>query len=117
MTGDDPAKAIPLPWRRAGPLPDVLSFLAVEPQALVLSAVRRTADGLGLVVRAYNISLETVNWLITCCPSPSSESRRVSEAWRTNLNEERQSPLEVKDEKTVELPVKSGDVVTVELRF
>lgn len=117
MTGDDPAKAIPLPWRRAGPLPDVLSFLAVEPQALVLSAVRRTADGLGLLVRAYNISLETVNGRITCCPSPSSESRRVSEAWRTNLNEERQSPLEVKDEKTVELPVKSGEVVTVELRF
>jgi alpha-mannosidase len=110
MTGGDPAKAIPLPWRRAGPLPDVLSFLAVEPQALVLSAVRRTADGLGLVVRAYNISLEAVNGRITCW-------KPLSEAWRTNLNEERQSPLAVKDEKTVGLPVKSGEVVTVELRF
>ena len=110
MTGNDPAKAIPLPWRREGPLPDPLSFLVVEPQALVLSAVRRTADGLGLVVRAYNISLEAVNGRITCW-------KPLSEGWRTNLNEERQSPLEVTDEKTIELPVKSGEVVTVELRF
>jgi len=110
MTGNDPTKAIPLPWRREGPLPDILSFLTVEPQALVLSAVRRTADGLGLVGRAYNNSVEAVNGRITCWKPPS-------EAWCTNLNEERQSPLEVKDEKTVELPVKGGEVVTVELRF
>ena len=65
ITHDDPAQVKPIPWPRGGPLPDALSFMTIEPQELMLSAVRRTEDGLGLVLRFYNVSREPATALIT----------------------------------------------------
>ncbi len=110
LPGDDPAKVTEIPWRREGPLPESLSFLELEPQELVLSAVRRTTDGLGLLVRAYNLGAGPVAARLTCW-------RALAQAWRTNLNEERLSPLTVQAEHSVELPIRKGEVFTVELRF
>jgi alpha-mannosidase len=110
LPGDDPANVIEIPWRREGPLPESLSFLELGPPELVLSAVRRTADGLGLLVRAYNLSEGPVIARL-------SSWRALAQAWRTNLNEERLSPLAVKEGHAVELPVRKGEVFTVELRF
>ena len=76
----------------------------------MLSAVRRTADGLGLLVRAYNLGASQVAARLTCW-------RLLTQAWRTNLNEERLSPLAVQSGHSVEFPVRKGDVFTVELRF
>lgn len=110
LPGDDPAKVTEVPWRRGGPLADALGFLTLEPDDLVLSAVRRTADGLGLLVRAYNLGEGAVAARLACC-------RTLSQAWRTDLGEERLSPLEVEDGHAVELLVRAGEVFTVELRF
>jgi alpha-mannosidase len=110
ITGDDPAGVLAIPWRRDGPLPESQSFLTLDPQDLVLSSVRRTADGMGLVVRGYNLGPGPVTARLAAC-------KPLSSAWRTNLNEERLSPLDVLDGSSIELPVRKGEVFTIELRF
>jgi alpha-mannosidase len=110
ITGDDPAGVKEIPWQRGGPLPESLSFLTLDPPDLVLSAVRRTADGLGLVVRGYSLSPSPVAAHLAVC-------KPLNSAWRANLNEERMSPLNVTGGNSVELTVRPGEVFTVELRF
>jgi alpha-mannosidase len=97
LPGDDPDKVTQIPWRREGPLAESLSL-------------RRTADGLGLLVRAYNLGAGPVAARLTCW-------RALTQAWRANLNEERLSPLSVQARYSVELPVRQCEVFTVELRF
>ncbi len=110
ITRDDPARVRAIPWPRGGPNPDRLSFLQVEPRELVLSAVRRSRDGQGVIVRFYNVTSEPVT-------SRVMSWRPLREAWRTNLNEERQEPLPIRQEHLVEVPTRGGEVVTLELRM
>ena len=98
----------PIPWPRGGPNPSELSFVALEPETLVLSAVRRRADGGGLVVRFYNISDEPTTARLTSW-------RLLEAAYRLNLNEARQEALPLADPHTLSLPVCGGQVVTCEL--
>ena len=109
ITRDDPARVRAIPWPRGGPNPDRLSFLQVEPHALVVSAIRRSRDGEGLIVRFYNLASDMVTARVsTCFP--------LREAWLTNLNEERLESLSVWDGHMMEVPTRGGQVVTIELR-
>ena len=108
ITRDDPAQVRPIPWPRGGPLPDALSFVTIEPQDLMLSAVRRAEDGLGLVLRFYNVSREPTTASIT-------SSLPLQAARRLNLNEEPGAALTVRDPHRVEFPVRGAEVVTCEL--
>ena len=54
------------PRRLTGELPAETSFLSIEPDALVLSTIKRSEDGKALIVRYYNPtakSLEAINRL------------------------------------------------------
>jgi len=99
----------PIPWPREGRLPDRLSFLSLEPDSLILSAVRRSADGRGLVVRFYNPTAGPVTAGLTSW-------RPILTAYRLNLNEERQEVLDASDRHRVTIPVRGGQIVTCELR-
>ena len=110
ITGDNPALVEPIPWRRSGPLPPRLSFLQLEPPELALSAVRLTADGLGCVVRFWNAGSKPVIGTLACY-------KTISQAWRINLNEERQAPLVVHSDNWMEFSVRPAEIVTLELRF
>jgi alpha-mannosidase len=109
ITRDDPAQVVPIPWPRGGPLPDALSLLRVEPRELILSAVRQTEDGLGLVIRVYNVSRGPLTARLTC-GLPLRSARRL------NLNEEPGAALAVQDGRRVELHVRGAEIVTIELR-
>jgi len=109
ITRDDPAQVKAIPWPRSGPLPGTFSFVTIEPQTLILSAVRRTKDGQGLVVRCYNVEREPVTATLTSGLSLAS-------ARRLNLNEEPGEPLDVIDGRGVVLQVRGAEVVTCELR-
>jgi mannosylglycerate hydrolase len=106
ITRDNPDLVTPIPWPRGGSLPDTFSFLQLEPPELVLSAVRRGENG--LIVRFYNVTRETVEGTITC-------SLPISEAYRTNMAEERQEALTVRDSKLISIKVRGAEAVTVEL--
>ncbi len=101
--------AKPIPWPREGRNPDSLSFLSLEPDSLILSAVRRSADGQGVIVRFYNPTAGPVTASLTSW-------RPILTAYRLNLNEERQEVLDTSDRHRVTLSVRGGQIVTCELR-
>ena len=109
ITRDDPAQVKSIPWPRGGQLPEMLSFVEIQPQNLVLSAVKRSEDGESLIVRFYNIErVEIAARITTGFP--------LRAAYRLNLNEERVSDLPLRGKHKVELTVKPAEVVTIELR-
>lgn len=108
ITRDDPAKVKPIPFPRGGPNPDTLSFITLEPNTLVLSAFRRSEDGQGVIVRFYNVTRRATAARLTF-------HAPLQEAYRVNLNEERQEKLKIRDGRTVEVPTRGGEVVSVEL--
>ncbi len=99
----------PIPWPRGGPNPPERSFVTLEPETLVLSAVRRSADGGGLVVRFYNIGDDPVTARLRCF-------RSIRRAYRLNLNEERLEEIDLADPHTVNVLARGGEIVTCELR-
>jgi alpha-mannosidase len=108
ITRDDPVRVRAIPWPRHGPLLAQVSFISIDPPGLVLSSLHRSRDGLGLIVRFYNPTGQHLQ-------AELRSYRNITEAWRTNLNEERQLPLALHDEHSISLSVKASEIVTVEL--
>jgi alpha-mannosidase len=104
ITRDDPNLVTTLPWPRGGPLPPMMSAIRVDPTALVLSAVRRSARDT-LIVRFYNITREPVTGTVTC-------GWPMREVYRTDLAEERLD--RIGDGQMVKLDVRGGEIVTLE---
>lgn len=93
-----------------GHLPGELSFLTLAPEALILSAVKRSEDGHSLVVRFYNPTPHRLEATLT-------PFQPVQSAQLVNLNEEPQAELTVDLTGRVSLPVAGKQVRTVALRF
>lgn len=92
-----------------GDLAAEASFLSLEPQELMLSAVKRSEDGERLVVRFYNpTNKEVEGTLRFFAPIQSAEV--------TNLNEESQRDLDVSDERAVRLVAGPRQVKTLAVR-
>jgi alpha-mannosidase len=87
-----------------------MSFVSIEPDALVLSAVKRSEDGKDLVVRCYNPtarSLEAVIRLFVLARS----------AYLLNLNEEPQAEIPVVESREIVLVVSGKQVRTIGIAF
>ncbi len=108
ITRDDPSRVKEVLWPRGGANGDSLSFLKVEPQQAVLSAVRRAEDEQGLVVRVYNVSRSPV-------VARLRTGFDLQAAYECNLLEERGTALPVSGARTLELPLRAGQVATCEL--
>ena len=93
-----------------GELPGELSFLALDPPALVLSAVKRSESGDSLIVRFYNPTSEPAQANLRT-HQPMAGARAV------NLNEEPEADLPLTDANSLTLPVTAKQVRTVALRF
>jgi hypothetical protein len=90
-----------------GDLPAALSFLTLRPEALVLSAVKRSEDGNSLIVRFYNPTSEPVEaTLQTVYP--------IGSAQEVTLNEEPLAKMTVDGERQSEArSVPSGQTARV----
>jgi mannosylglycerate hydrolase len=106
ITRDDPNLVTEVPWPRGGPLPPTHSVIRVDPPALVLSAVRRSARD-SLIVRFYNITREAVSGTVTL-------GLPVSAVYRATLAEDRQESLPVSAAGQVQIEVRGGEIVTLE---
>jgi mannosylglycerate hydrolase len=110
ITRDDPEKVKRLPWSRGGILPDRFSFIASEDQRLVLSAVKRSEDGRGLVIRFFNISYKPIRVHI-------KTGLAIKEAWLINMNEERQESLPLLGAHAFEASCRGQQVISFKLHF
>jgi len=90
-------------------LPPELSFLSLEPDTLVLSAVKRSEAGDALIVRFYNPVAETVQARVRLFKS-------IRRAQLVNLNEEFQADLGIDNDGGLTFPVKGKQVCTLALR-
>ena len=90
-----------------GPLPPVGSFLQLDPEVLVLSALKKAEARDSLIVRFYN-------------PHPQAVAARLSTPWdlreahRTNLDERRLEPVPVRD-GGVRIEAGAKQIITLEL--
>ena len=104
-----------LPFRRknVSPLPMESSLFALEGGPLVLSALRESEDGSGIVVRVYNPSPGPVQGLLRC-------RRPVKGARRCTLNEEPGEVIEVAagpEGDAVPLSAGAGAILSVYLKL
>ncbi|MCG2676239.1 glycosyl hydrolase-related protein, partial [bacterium] len=93
-----------------GELPQEFSFLSVEPDELVISAIKKAEENNSLIVRLYNITDRTVEGYI----ATYKELKRVTE---TNLNEEPKKELPMELNSKVPLTVKGFEIKTIKLSF
>jgi alpha-mannosidase len=105
------AKPLRAHWTglHAGPLKAEMSFVAVSPSTLILSAVKRAEDnGADVVVRLYNPTEKDTEGTLTSFFALAS-------AELTNLAEERGEDLPVVGGQTVHFPVGRYQVITIRL--
>ena len=104
-------------------------FVSVEPSALVVSAIKRSSDGQGLVVRVYNPLTRSVEASIQPEPPVGAHAGTINEAsehtdkglaftraFVANLQEEPQQSLpwhHTGGEKTLYLNIRPGEIKTV----
>jgi len=94
--------------QHTGHLPAQATFVTVEPRTLVVSAVKRSNDGHGFVVRVYNPLPDTINAKI----QPGVAFVHV---YMANLLEERQAPVAINSQhtQTAEVVIQSGGIITL----
>ncbi|MGA2976844.1 MAG: glycoside hydrolase family 38 C-terminal domain-containing protein [Spirochaetia bacterium] len=98
----------PIPWPRQGPHPSTRSFLRLSPGSLVLSAVKRTASGNGLVVRFYNPEHAAI-------PAAIESDLPISGAWELTLEEKRKAELPLTSPHSFGVVVGACGIVTCEI--
>ena len=104
------AEAVAPSGSEGGQLPPSGSLLRVEPEALVVSALKRAEDGDGLVLRVYN-------------PTPQARRARLEfpllapeKVVLATLEERPQRPLELGD-RGVEVELRPWEIITLKLVF
>jgi len=94
--------------RQKGPYPGVHSFVTVEDQRLVLSSLKCSETGDGLIVRSYTVA-----------DGPLTATVRfgfpVQSVYRVNLNEERLDAMQIGPDGALALSVAGHEVVTLEV--
>jgi alpha-mannosidase len=104
---------LPLRRKNTAPLPLESSLLGLEGGPLVLSALKESEDGTGIIVRVYNPAPSGVEGVLRC-------ARPVKKALLVNLNEEVEGEAEVTGDSrgaTLRLDVPAGGIVTVCIRL
>ncbi|HLI06232.1 MAG TPA: glycoside hydrolase family 38 C-terminal domain-containing protein [Ktedonobacteraceae bacterium] len=108
-----------------GQQPATARLVSVEPPELVVSAIKRSNDGQGLVVRVYNPLTRSLEATVKPGPLPGAngdtEKERVAftHAFMANLQEELQQPLPWQNgdqEETVHVSIRPGEIKTLLFR-
>jgi alpha-mannosidase len=104
-----PLRAVPTS-AHAGKLPSGASFVEVEPQTLIVTAIKEAEDSDGLIVRFWNSGETTCDATVKFMQQPA----RVS---RCNLGERVLGTLEVDAQGRVHLPARGREIVTLMAQF
>lgn len=93
--------------RSHGDLPSTMSFIKIEPEELVLSAIKKSDRSDGLIVRIFNPTEKTVRGTLTFLKS-------VQKANFVNLNEKVEKKAHVKED-VIEVTATKNKIVTLEV--
>jgi len=91
-----------------GDLPAEASFVKIEPEALVVTAIKKAEAGNAFILRFYNITNETVQGKIqTLLP--------IEEAYEASLDERVVQGTAVESERTIRVNVRPHRIMTMKL--
>ena len=93
-----------------GILKDTYSFMKIEPDEIVISAIKKAEDDDSMVVRAFNIVDREIEAKITL-------PKNVKRAWLTNLNEEIIKEIESVSKNLITLKVPPHKIITIKIQF
>jgi alpha-mannosidase len=93
-----------------GDLPKTLKFLKIEPEELILSAMKKCETRDSVIVRFFNPTENELTGTIKFW-------QPIKKAWQTNLNEERDRELPVNIHGSLEMKVGHKKIVTLELEI
>jgi alpha-mannosidase len=93
-----------------GELPRALQLLKIEPEELILSAIKKCETRESIIVRLFNPTEKEITGKIKF-------RKPIKEAWLTNLNEERKKELPINKNGSLEMKVEHKKIVTIELEF
>jgi mannosylglycerate hydrolase len=110
ITRDDPSLVKAVAWPRGGSNPGNLSYISVDDPRLVVSALRQSQDGKGLIVRFYNITAEPITTF-------GKSYRSLREVWSVNLNEEHQKAVPILDANSFEVKLRGHQIATFALQL
>ncbi len=97
--------------QHAGQLSSQATLLEVEPRELVVSAIKRSNSGEGLVVRVYNPLSRAVEASLR--PGEHLQGRHLHKAFLANLQEEPQEERLLSDAEPIHFGMRSGEILTV----
>ena len=100
--------ATQISMNKGGDLPISASHYALDNQALVLTAVKKSEDRDSIIVRLHNPTGETQ-------AAKLSFGLPVTQAWRNNINEIRGEALTIEN-GVISLDVPKGKIITIELK-
>ena len=113
LPGEADRFTAPLEAAQAGPhagdLPKTHGFLASKPEHLLLSALKRSEDGTGYVLRLFNPTGEAL-------PGTLSFAVPVESAWRVNLEETESTRLALSGQ-SVEMETAPKEIVCIKVVF
>lgn len=90
-------------------LPAEDSFVKIQPDNLVVTAIKKAEDDESIIIRFYEIQGKPVIANI-------SVHRKCEQAWLINLNEEKLQKLEVKNGQ-IKFPVEAHEIATINLEM
>jgi alpha-mannosidase len=94
-----------------GILPPDHSFASVKQDNVILTAVKKTEDGNGLLLRFYEWAGEAGDVQLTVPPG-------AADATATNLMEQPEGPvLPVKEQNQITIPVRPFQIVSVRVNY
>jgi alpha-mannosidase len=96
--------------RGDGDLPKELSFIEVNSDDIVLSALKKHEHRNSVVLRLFNPTSDEISTNVNFYLP-------VKEAWLTNMNEERKEKLDLADENIINLTFGHKKILTCEVVF
>ncbi len=86
------------------------SWVSISNPDIVLSALKKAQDRNTTIIRMYNSTDKQQRTTLKCAKS-------ISKAWRTDLNEKRSKPLDIKNSNMIGVAIEPYKIETIEIRM
>jgi len=103
-----PVKSLTVP-RQKGPFPPTLRFLRIEPDALMVSAIKKAYTEDHLIVRFFNSTARSLLGRLEILSG-------IHKAWLTDLNEETRKSIRARKDGSLSISVLPKKIVTVRIQ-
>jgi alpha-mannosidase len=103
-----PVKCITVPWQK-GTIPPTLRFVRIEPEPLMVSAIKKAYTQDHLILRLFNPTARALQGRLQIVTG-------IHKAWLTDLNEEKGKSIPAGKDGALSIPVPPKKIITVSIQ-